>query len=267
MANFLVPAFGKNIVRMVRRLIHNRPMKPYLKRKNVEGVIFDFWISDRDGRDWYDRQATDPVWMELAFMRDHMIVPGDVVLECGGHHGCTAIVLGSWVGVTGRVITFEALPRNCAIIDRNLKQNNLQNVQLEKKAVGAQPETVFMNDASNSSVDYSRRGVAVEVVRLDDYIAVKPTVLKIDVEGFELQVLEGATGVLALHPKIELELHTLDLPRYNASIEKIFKAIDPSRYQTWVQWDDVSEPELYDFKQPIKTRVHLFFLPLNKGSS
>jgi hypothetical protein len=71
----------------------SRPFKPYLKRKNVEGVVFDFWIGDRDGRDWYDLQCTDPVWVELRFIRDHLVGEGDVVLECGGHHGCTAVVL------------------------------------------------------------------------------------------------------------------------------------------------------------------------------
>lgn len=66
--------------------------KPYLKFKNVEGVKFDFWICGNDARSWYDLQCTDPEWVEMRFVRDRLIEPGDVVFECGGHHGCTAIL-------------------------------------------------------------------------------------------------------------------------------------------------------------------------------
>jgi len=101
--------------------LRNRLLKPYLKKKNIEGVVFAFWISDRDARECYDLQCTDPVWVEMRFIMDHLIGQGDVVLECGGHHGCTAIVLSNWVGADGKVVTFEPHPANCGIIDKNIQ--------------------------------------------------------------------------------------------------------------------------------------------------
>lgn len=139
--------------------LDNRLFKPYLKKKNIQGVVFDFWIGDRDARDWYDLQCTGPVWVEMRFIMDHLIGQGDVVLECGGHYGCTAIVLSNWVGGDGKVVTFEPLPANCEIIDKNIQQNGLQNVILEGKVVGAERGKITIKNASNSSVTLSGEGV------------------------------------------------------------------------------------------------------------
>ena len=116
----MMPASAVDALKRVYHGVRNRSFEPYLKHKSVEGLEFDLWICDRDGRIWYDLTATDPVWHEMRFLRDHILTPGDVVLECGGHHGCTAVIIANWVGPKGKVVTFEALPRNCDIIQRNI---------------------------------------------------------------------------------------------------------------------------------------------------
>ena len=70
----------KTIKKFVLYWLRNKTFKPYLKKKNIEGVVFDFWICDRDGRDWYDLQCTDPEWVEMRFIRDHMVSKDEVVL-------------------------------------------------------------------------------------------------------------------------------------------------------------------------------------------
>jgi len=257
-----VPKSVKEALRKALHLVPRRPFTPYLKKKTVEGVDFDFWIGDRDGRDWYDLHCTDPVWIELRFIRDHLVKAGDVILECGGHHGCTAIILSKWVGDGGRVVTFEPSPSNGDIIGRNIQQNKLTNVSLERKAVGAMTGTVRMNEASNSSVLLSGPGADVELIHLDQYEYLNPTLLKIDVEGFELKVLEGAKKILSTHPKMAIEIHADQLSYYGASVESLFKLIEMERYDVWIQWEDIQEPEKYDMKTPINKRVHLFFIPI-----
>jgi FkbM family methyltransferase len=240
----------------------DKPFKPYLKKKNIEGVVFDFWIGDSDGRDWYDLQCTDPVWVEMRFIKDHLIQQGDVVLECGGHHGCTAIVLSNWVGVGGKVVTFEPLTANCGIIERNIRQNGLTNVTLERKAVGAERGMISVSNASNSSVSLSGEGVEVELTCLDEYEYLSPTFLKIDVEGFEMQVLQGAKNILSRRPKLAVEIHTEQLSHYGASVRDLFRLIDIEKYKVWVQWEDGEPPKEYDLSTPIEKRVHLFGIPL-----
>ena len=263
-------ALPKPVKEVLKRIIYrprNRPFKPYLKKKNIEGVVFDFWIGDRDGRDWYDLQCTDPEWVEMRFIKDHLIGQKDVVLECGGHHGCTAIVLSNWVGDGGKVVTFEPLPANCDIIEKNIQQNGLQNVILERKAVGSERGIITIKNASNSSVILSGEGVEVGLTCLDEYEHLNPTFLKIDVEGFEMQVLQGAKKILSTRPKLAIEIHTETLSRYDTSVEDLFRLICVENYKLWIQWENGKQPEEYDMRTPIVNRVHLFGIPINSDTT
>jgi FkbM family methyltransferase len=254
---------------VLKRIIYDhrsKRFKPYLKKKNVEGTVFDFWIGDTDGRDWYDLQCTDPVWAEMRFIKDHMIEPGDVVLECGAHHGCTTILLSKWVEDEGKVVTFEPFHKNCEIVRKNIELNGLKNVTLERKAVGAEKGYIKINGTSNSSVVLSNPGIKVELTCLDDYEHLKPNFLKIDVEGFEHQVLQGAQRILSKRPKLAIEIHTETLSQYGASVEDILKSIAVDNYKLWIQWNDGEEPVEYNKQEPITKRVHLFCIPHNTKS-
>ena len=48
---------------------------------------------------------------------------------------------------------------------------------------------------------------------------IMPTFLKIDVEGYEYQVLEGSRSILATTPAVFVEVHTLTLPRYGKNLK------------------------------------------------
>jgi FkbM family methyltransferase len=237
---------------------------PYVKRKNVEGVEFDFLIGDAEARSWYDVDCTDPDWPEMRFMRDRMVRPGDVVLECGGHHGCTAVMMSRWVGPSGRIVTFEPHPRNVEILRRNLELNGIANVTVRQNAVGAQRGKVAISDASNAAVRRRRfalNAVEAEVVTVDEFAREKPTLLKIDVEGFEVEVLRGARAVLETRPKLAIEIHAEELAKYKTSVGELFACLDLSGYERWVQWDEGSDPLPYDGSKPITSRVHFFAVP------
>ncbi len=239
-----------------------RFFKPYVIKKEMEGVFFDFLIGDRTGRNWYDRVCiNNPVWREMRFVRDQLIQKGDVVLECGGHHGCSAILLSNWVGDSGKVVTFEPLQSNFEILEQNVRLNRLSNVIPKMEAAGAKAGTITFDEAS-SGISSTGKGVTVRVSRLDDYGYLNPTFLKIDVEGFELQVLQGAKAILSTRPKLEIEVHVELLHQYGASVEDLFRLIDIKSYKAWVQWKDDQEPEEYNMSIPITSRVHLFLIPL-----
>lgn len=239
----------------------SRLFRPYVINKDMEGVKFEFLIGDRTGRNWYDRACiNNPIWREMGFIRDRMIAPGDVVFECGGHHGCSAILLSKWVGETGKVVTFEPLPSNFEILEKNVRLNSLANVIPKREAVGANAGAITFDEAI-SGISASGNGVSVKVSRLDDYAYLNPTFLKIDVEGFELDVLRGATEIMSTCPKLELEVHVELLGQYGASIDDLFDLIDPDRYRIWAQWKDDQQPEPYDMRTPITSRAHLFCIP------
>ncbi len=261
-ARKLLPAPAKDFIKRLLKFRNTKAFKPYIKKKTVEGVKFNFWIGDSAGQTWYDLESTDPVWLEMRFIRDNLISEGDSILECGGHHGCTAIILSKWVGPAGKVVTFEPLPANCKIIEKNIRLNHLTNVTLERKALGPNQQTIFITNSSNASVSTSDKGVKVDQTCLDDYAYLNPTFIKIDVEGFEKQVLLGAQKILATCPKLAIEIHTEDIHKYGASLSDIFRLIHVENYKIWIQWQNDQSPEEYDMKTPIAKRIHLFCIPI-----
>lgn len=263
-------ALPKPILEVLRQFVY--PLrtrlffKPHVIKKNMEGVVFDFWIGDRIGRDWYERECiNNPIWLEMRFIKDHIIEQGDVVLECGGHHGCSAILLSDWVGDSGKVVTFEPFPANCDILEKNIQLNGLKNVNLQRKAVGAERGTVSIS-GSSFSVNPFGKGVKVDLTCLDEYEHLNPTFIKIDVEGFEVQVLQGSKNILSKRPKLAIEIHAEFLSQYGTSVDDLFKLINVENYKVWIQWKDDQQPEEYDMKTPIEKRVHLFCIPLDRKS-
>lgn len=267
-----------NMVRAIKRVLPDRVsqtlsraaypyrhggrfFKPYVIQKDMEGVHFDFLIGDRTGRNWYDRVCiNNPIWREMAFVRDTMIEKGDVIFECGGHHGCSAILLSNWVGPEGKIVTFEPVPSNFEILEMNVRLNRLGNVTPKMEAVGEKAGSITFDEAS-SGISANGKGRTVSVTCLDDYSYLQPTFLKIDVEGFELQVLQGAKAILATCPKLEIEVHAELLQQYGAKVEDLFHLIDMGNYKAWVQWKDDQHPEEYELNTPITSRAHLFLIP------
>ncbi|MCJ7662339.1 MAG: FkbM family methyltransferase, partial [Anaerolineales bacterium] len=235
----LIPEPIELILRRMRRYSHSfqeQRFKPYIIKKNVEGVVFDYWIGDITGRQWYE--INDPDWiemkLEMRFIRDHLIQPGDVILECGAHHGRSTIVLSNWVGSEGKVVAFEPHPKNAENLQKNIDLNNLRNIILEQKAVGQRNGRIQITGESNSLVITKGTGVEVEMTSLDEYFDLNPTFLRIDVEGFEVEVLKGAKNILATRPKLAIEIHTRTLKHFDSSVDDLFNLIDVEQYDLWI---------------------------------
>lgn len=142
---------------------------------------------------------------------------GGTVLDVGANIGLSAIEFARSAGSAGKVIAFEPHPDTAARLRANLKRNGIGNVEIVQSAVGAQAGTVTFNesaDATLSSATVVPRNlvrsfeVPLTTVDLAWAAAGKPIVsaLKIDVEGGELAVLQGASELLARdHPAILLE--------------------------------------------------------------
>jgi len=152
---------------------------------------------------------------------------GDTVFDVGGHIGFTTMLF-SVLAPDGRVHVFEPGPDNLRYLRRNVA--TLGNVTVVAAAVGATPgradlQVEDLSGQNNSLVpdeaalDRTSRStnvrphtsvVSVEVVALDAYAAtgrVVPDFIKVDVEGFEWEVVQGATGLIdEHHPALMIEL-------------------------------------------------------------
>lgn len=139
---------------------------------------------------------------EMGFVL-HALRAGDTFVDVGANIGAYSILAASLDGV--RCIAFEPASQTFPLLLENVELNNFGRViEAKKMAVGAENGEVLLTsslDSVNHVAGASDDGEARESVPLttiDSTLgARKATVIKIDVEGYELPVLEGATETLA----------------------------------------------------------------------
>jgi len=158
------------------------------------------------------------------------LIEAGVVLDVGGSYGYYALLLSRSVGRGGRVYTFEPDWRSFQRLTVNLAVNNVENVMAvpvcaSNGPVALAPWLSCEDEPWNSRVmaegieNNHGRQTVVPAVRLDDFaealqILGRIRLIKIDVEGAELQVLEGARRILDQSgPLVLCELHGTEIAR------------------------------------------------------
>jgi len=143
--------------------------------------------------------------------------PGDTVVDVGASTGMYTLAFARRVGPSGRVIAFEPDPRNFDVLRAHVALNGVEErVETVRAAVGSAPGTLSFSTGkgafSHVTADPGADAVRVDSVPLDRALAGrKVDLLKIDVEGYEEEVLRGAVELLrdpARAPRfLYLELH------------------------------------------------------------
>lgn len=171
------------------------------------------------GKRWITGASTHGCWLgsyELSKQNSiaTSLAEGNVFFDIGANVGFYTLLASSCVGPSGQVIAFEPLPSNFKYLERHIELNSLKNVQLIKAAVSDESgEGQFAEGPDNCMGKLSDAGeVEVELVTLDQLITEgkvpTPGFLKIDVEGAEFAVLQGAKELLAdSHPTVFLATH------------------------------------------------------------
>ena len=174
------------------------------------------------------------IWYEPEFRQDDLDVcrkllrPGDTYVDVGANVGQLALVGAGRVGATGRVLAIEAHPRTFGFLKDNLALNPDARVEALNVAVGATEGRVSftslrLDDQNHvSAQNDSGPATSVAVARLDSLCPPgRVRLLKIDVEGFELHVLEGATDVLARCDCLYIEESQRNLERYGGTVSQL----------------------------------------------
>jgi len=269
LVNRLAPEPVTRLMRSILRWKRSAPFRPYNVTKTVLGESFPFCIGDETGETWYGPQK-DPVYQELAFIRDRMLAPRDLVFDVGSHHGLHTICMARH---SARVVAIEPNPHNVTILQKNVVLNALQNVVLRQAAVGDSQGTIdLLEDSTEGGVSYehgtdNQATIVSELVSLDQ-IAHEygfPQLLKIDVEGFEDRALKGATQILQRRPKIAIEVHTEWVSRYGSSVAEVIALLNLKDYRVWIlpyTAEEVLAWDGRDFSEYPPPKFMLFLMPL-----
>lgn len=167
------------------------------------------------------------------------------VLDIGAHIGLYALPASRVLAPGGRCYAFEPAAANCAALERHVAMNHCENVTVIPFLVGAEDrDTVpFFEQTSvvgmNSVVATDQTARYPRTVRpqttLDTYCAAHglvPDIMKIDVEGGELGVLDGARAILAsARPRIWLSVHPRHLVRLGTSTDALAASISDLGYR------------------------------------
>lgn len=140
--------------------------------------------------------------------------PGDVVLDIGANQGLFAVAASNAVGPSGMVHAFEPDKDLAGCIRKTIQKSEIKNIKLHEVALGAKSEalklyknpynsgdnrlTTAISDSTNSlqSVAVERLNAIHEIQRID--------FVKIDVQGWELAVLQGMMDKMKLNSRAKI---------------------------------------------------------------
>jgi FkbM family methyltransferase len=174
-----------------------------------------------------------------------LLKSGDVFVDAGANFGVYSLLSARLVGVGGRVFAFEPIPQICELLRTNALRNNLAALKVMDLALAEHMGTASLAlhaDSGRSSLrpmkDDVVSSIEVRTSTLDQEIdpSVVVSVIKLDVEGFELSVLRGASRILReSRPLILFENNPDALSEASASTEMLVQELRGFGYEIY-EW-------------------------------
>jgi len=188
-----------------------------------KGLIVPILQGRLRGYKWIAGSSIHGCWLgsyeyEKRKLFEKVVEKGSIVFDIGAHVGYYSLLASALVGPKGKVFAFEPLPRNVSYLKRHIALNRITNIEVLEIAVSDNNGTMkFKEGDANSMGHLSETGpILVKTNSLDALISKQripvPDYIKIDVEGAELEVLNGANSLLTnYHPTIFLSTHGRDI--------------------------------------------------------
>ncbi|HEX5412935.1 MAG TPA: FkbM family methyltransferase [Terriglobia bacterium] len=230
------PVIGPALRRVERRLL---PQGNRVWVRLDSGLAKGLWLQVDPYREQEYLRGTAETEVQEALAAH--LKPDGCFFDVGAHIGVYSLVASRLVGPKGRVVAFEPDPLNAQLMREHAARNGLSNITVAQMAVWrSEGDVSFRRGGDQPMGKSSRRGsvvdsglamdsgetISVQAVSLDAFAADNhsPAVIKIDVEGAECEVLDGATGLLAsAKPTLICEVHTAEAAAF---IEEFLPARD-----------------------------------------
>jgi FkbM family methyltransferase len=170
---------------------------------------------------------------------------GDVFYDIGANVGFFSVLASRFVGPVGVVYAFEPVPANASMVERNARLNRLGNIEVMRVAVShhtGKSELYLAHYAGGAALKSAgvppdlAGTIVVDTSSIDDLVNLRrirpPDIVKIDVEGAELEVLHGMLQVLMeWTPKVILEVDDADETRCEGKLASCRKFLADLHYR------------------------------------
>jgi FkbM family methyltransferase len=175
------------------------------------------------GKRWIVGSQTHGMWLgsyEIDKQKaiKNYLKPGQVFYDIGANVGYYSLLASKYVEANGSVVAFEPLPRNLEYLSSHARLNKLSNVTIIPMALSdhsGKDKFSYKEDASSCHIT-PEGNIEVTVTTLDKLLKEKPMrppdIIKVDIEGAEVDFLKGAVDTLIAHrPLIFMAIHSPQL--------------------------------------------------------
>jgi len=202
-----------------------------LTRGKIHGQLMHLDLAEWPDRStyflgrWYDLGTQT---LMFSFIRS-----GDTVIDVGANRGMFALTASKLVGESGQVICFEPNPKCVSLLRQEIASNNIHNITIHPFALGSRNEELMLSiplynsgqgtfshnlyDKESTQQVRSQVKIGDEILKLEQL-----SFIKIDVEGFEPNVIKGLVSTIERHqPIIITEINRGFLASCGSSFEDL----------------------------------------------
>ena len=164
-----------------------------------------------------------------------LVQKGDTIIDIGSNIGQTAMTFAKIAGEQSMVYGFEPDPVNYSKAMENLKLNSFKNIEILNLGLGSKSEELNLKinsplNRGGNRIDKNKTkdSFIIKVEMLDSLFENKKIkkidLIKIDVEGFELEVLKGASSIIRnFKPKMFIEVDDTNLKEQGSSAKDLIE--------------------------------------------
>jgi FkbM family methyltransferase len=196
---------------------------------------------------------------EFRRLLEHLDLTGKVCVDVGANIGLHTLTMSRQVGPSGKVVAFEPEQHNHELLRENLRLNEVRNVDARRMAVGERMGSVRMalnplnyGDHRVASEGATASAQEVPLTTVDEAVKDIPDgqirLVKIDVQGYEHNVIEGMRRTVARNPDLVLILEVFPeaLQQAGSSASKLVGALVEMGFDGW----EIQQRRLLPLGQP-----------------
>lgn len=193
--------------------------------------VYKRWLKDHDGE------------TDLELLMHKKLSAGDTFVDIGANEGYYTLLASKLVGESGRVYAFEPAKKAYGRLVENLKLNKCNNVTVFNIGLGSKSGSADLNissveDGQNSLVTAERSASTekIEIKPIDELKLGNVKMVKIDVEGYEREVIEGGRGFFTkVKPLVNFEFNYSILRQKTSNFNETFDALRSCGYNNFIE--------------------------------